>query len=557
VRSLPEAGFALLLVVAYGWVFPFFPRLNNPNELVRVYMARSIAEHSTYSIGVRSQNAEGAWVDSGPVYDEWGFVNDKALVCADSTRRPPSCAGRLYAAKAPAASFFAVPVVAALDLAATHLAHREPTKGEYVFALRWLLGILPTVALWLAVRRFLLALGTSTAATWVACLAGALGSPSLTYGQMFAGHQLSSVCLGLLFLAAFWPRPASSESPGAPDLRALLVGLGAAASICSEYQSAPAALLLLGGWVVLKKPTRPAMVWALVGALPLLAVTARFHAVSFGAPWRTPYSSLENSKFVRDLGTAPLGLAWPSWERVSGSLLSPRLGLLFWAPWVAFVLPAADICFRRARPEEIPTETEARRVGRLACLVVGYYVVFQVCHSLWQSGWTVGPRYMTPVAPFAAVAIAISLRLATPEFRRWALACFAGAGAAAIVATGLVSLVSQGFPTEVAHPLVEVVGPLLRHGYVGRNPLQAMGVPGLASAMPTLLALAAAALLCLRCAGPPFSAPTRLAASVFLLLVGIQWTWPRGVDSQGEDVAAFLAEHWEPALPPGARPFDQ
>lgn len=555
-RSLPEAGFALLLVLVYGWVFPFFPRLNNPNELVRVYMARSIAEHSTYSIGTRNQSPDGSWVDSGPVYDEWGFVNDKALVCFEPTERPPNCAGRLYAAKAPAASFLAVPVVGALELLLRWTAHREPTKGEFVFALRWALGILPSVALWLSIRRFLLALGVSQAVTSVACLAGGLGSASLSYGQMFAGHQLSSVSLGLLSLCAFWPRPGASATAQSGDLRALLLGFGAALAACSEYQAAPAALLLVAGWLLFKKPRKSEVVWALVGALPLLLVTARFHAVAFGAPWRTPYSSLENAKFVQDMGTAPLGLNWPSWERISGSLLSARLGLLSWAPWMVLLVPAADICFRRTRLGEPPTQTDARRIGRLALLVVLYYVVFQISHALWQSGWTVGPRYMTPVAPFAVVAIALSLHLANSDVSRWLLACFAGTAAAAILATGLVSLVCQGFPTEVAHPLGEVVLPLLRHGYVARNPLQALGVPGVASALPTLAALAAAGWLCLRAAGPRFTAPVRLATGVFLLVVGLQWTWPRGANPAGEDVAAFLAEHWEPPLPPGARPFE-
>jgi hypothetical protein len=556
VRSLPEAGFALLLVVVYGWVFPFFPRLNNPNELVRVYMARSIAEDSTYSIGTRSQGPDGSWLDTGPVYDEWGFVNDKALVCSEPGEHPPHCAGRLYAAKAPAASFFAVPVVGALDAAVRVFAHRAPTKGEFVFVLRWMLGILPTIAFWLSIRRFLLALGISMAVTTVACLAGALGSASLTYGQMFAGHQLSAVSLGLLFLAAFWPRQAPAASRGASDLRALLVGFGAASAACSEYQAAPAALLLFFGWLLYERPPRSAVGWALVGALPLLLVTARFHAVVFGAPWRTPYAALENAKFIQDFGTAPIGLRWPSWESTSGSLLSARLGLLFWAPWMVLLLPSIDLLLRRAPQGEPPTHKEARRIGRLACLLVAYYVVFQICHALWQSGWTVGPRYMTPVAPFAAVAIAIALELAHLDARRWLLGVFAGTAAAAILATGLVALLCQGFPTEVAQPLVEVVGPLLRHGFVARNPLQALGVPGVASAVPTLVGLAVAAWVCLRSAGPGFTVPVRLACAVFLLVVGLQWTWPKGANPAGEDAAAFLAEHWEPALPPGARPFE-
>src|SRR2546425_12423541 len=67
-----------------------------------------------------------------------------------------------------------------------------------------------------------------------------------------------------------------------------------------------------------------------------------------------------------------------------------------------------------------------------------------------------------------------------------------GLGAAAVATTGLASAVCQGFPLEVINPLREVVGPLFAHGYVPRNLLQLLGVPGLWSALPYFVALAAA-----------------------------------------------------------------
>lgn len=553
-----EAGLGALLLVVYGWAFPFFPALNNPNEMVRVYMARAMAEHRTYVIGTRVHEDDGTWGDHGPIYDAWGYVNDKALVCTDPAEHPPGCAGKLYSAKAPGASFAAVPVVMALDLAFRVLLHREPGKDAYVFTLRWVLGIIPTVLMWLAIRRFLRAMEVPGPVCEVALLAGALGSLSLTYGQMFAGHQLASLALMLAFLSAFWPpRPEASRS--GDETRALLIGVGLALAVSAEYQAAPAAAIVLLGWIASRRPAWSTLGWTLAGALPSLLLTARFHSIAFGAPWRTPYGNLENASFVRDLGTGPLGLSWPSWERIDGSLLSPRLGLLFWAPWVALVAFAADgVLPRRSRPGRVAVRARdggATHAARVACLVIGYYLVFQVCHSLWGSGWTVGPRYVTPIAPFAAVAIALAIGRAGQRVRSGALSCFAGAGSAGILATGLTSLVGQGFPPETAHPLVQAVGPLLRHGYVARNPLQALGVPGVWSALPTLLGLAVAVMLCLRAAWGRRRASGRLAIALFLLLAAIQWTWPPGADPEGEDVAAFLAAHWVPNPPPGARPF--
>jgi hypothetical protein len=554
VGSAREAGLAVLLLVVYGWAFPFFPRLNNPNELVRVYMARAIAEEHTYAIGFRTQDQDGKWVDHGPIYDSWGYVNDKALVCDSPEGRAPDCAGTLYAAKAPGASFAAVPVVSAVDRIHRALLHRPASKDLQVLSLRWILSILPTVLAWLAIRRFLLALGVGESVATLALLAGGLGSLSLTYGQMFAGHQLASLGLMLAFLAAFWPPPALETGTG-PEIRAILVGLGAALAISAEFQAAPAAAIVVGGWVLARRPPRRLLGWVIGGAFPSLFLTARFHAVAFGAPWRTAYGHLENATFVRDLAAGSRGFSWPTWQSVDGSLLSPRLGLLYWAPWIALVAVAGSLARRRVRGDvSSPASSLANHALRVACLVVGYYVLFQITHVLWRSGWTVGPRYVTPLAPFAAIAVGLGVGRAPRRLRACMLPCFAGAGAAAILATGLTSLVGQGFPPETAHPLVQVVAPLLEHGYVARNPLQALGVPGIWSALPTLAALAVAIVLCLR--APGLRPARRLALVLFLLLTAIQWTWPGETDSRGEGVASFLAQHWTPERPPGSRPFE-
>ena len=94
VRDATEWRLFALLLVASGWLFVYFDKLNNPNELVRVYMARALLEHGTYAIGERRWQG-GAFRDAGPVYSDWGYVNDKALVCDDRGAHPPNCAGKL------------------------------------------------------------------------------------------------------------------------------------------------------------------------------------------------------------------------------------------------------------------------------------------------------------------------------------------------------------------------------------------------------------------------------------------------------------------------------
>jgi hypothetical protein len=499
-----EGRLVVLLLFAYGWLFVFFERINNPNELVRVYAARALAEDHAWSIGTRELRS-GRFVDEGPIPGDWGYVNDKALVCDDKAAHPPDCAGRLYAAKAPGASLLGAPVLAVLRIFA------PLKKTPSVFALRWVWVILPSIAFWVLLRRWMLDAGVPETAALVCTLAGALGSLSLTYGQMFAGHQMAALALGAAFLCAFWG-----------DFRPLRFGFFCALAVALEYPSAPAAAILAAGALLRHRRGAPRVV---LGALPWVMVLAQFHWSAFGAPWSTPYSHLENPAFVQDIAPGFLGISLPSWQRLYGSLFAPYLGLFFWAPWTALAL-LAPLWLRRQ--ELIPFAA------------VAYYLAFQVTHALWRSGWTVGPRYITPIVPFAAITVALLLRE-----RPRLLPLASGLAAAAIVATGLASAVCQGFPLEVQFPLRGVVWRLLAHGYVPRNPLQLLGVPGLWSALPYLAALAVAVVPLLR--------RSPLAIAVAALVAVAQWA-PRGGDEE-RSAARFLASQWEPDPPPGATRF--
>jgi len=559
-----DLALLLLFLVGYGWLFVFFEKLNNPNELVRVYMARAIVEEHTYAIG-RRVALGNRLVDTGPIYSDWGYVNDKALVCDDPRARPPGCVGTLYAVKAPATTLLGLPVVAALRALLPH----PPSRTQYVFALRWLVIILPTVLLWLFVRRFLRASGAGEPLALSVTLAAAFGSLSLTYGQLYAGHNLAAIGLGLAFLATFWPRagapiwpndqetaPGLSEgespsqlpiwSAGQESLAAAAVGFGTALAIAAEYPAGPACVILGLGWLWARRPGLRRLLWAALGAAGPLFALAHFQHAAFGSLFATPYAHQENAQFIQDLSQGPLGISPPTVERLFGSLFSPFLGLFYWAPWTALIVFAA-VRLRRSLP------------GLTACAVAGYYLVFQITHAFWRSGWVVGPRYTTPMIPCLALAVGLSLSRLRRVDQPLALGIFGGLAAAAVGATGLASAVCQGFPEEVFNPLREIVGPLLAHGYVPRNLLQLLGVPGLWSALPYFAALALAILLLL-------TAPLRLdrklpgrrlgalfAVLLAAALTAAQWTARSGPPHPG--AVRYLASIWEPDPPPGAQKF--
>jgi hypothetical protein len=140
----------------------------------------------------------------------------------------------------------------------------------------------------------------------------------------------------------------------------------------------------------------------------------------------------------------------------------------------------------------------------------------------------------------------------------FAMAVLGGTGAASIAATGLASLVCQGFPLEVYNPLVEAVAPLLAHGYVPRNLLQMVGIPGVWSALPAFAALAIGIVLLLSL---PLSVPGRAApafafgCALAAALVLVQWTATSGDSRAHAGAVRFLASIWEPDHPPGSQPF--
>ncbi len=109
-----------LCAVAYLYVVPYQPRINNPNENVRLYMTAALAEQGTYVID--------------DYRARWGWVND----CAVRD-------GHAYSVKAPATSFLGVPAYW------LYLRWLEATGGAFDRAVAlWLCRVSASILPWLA-----------------------------------------------------------------------------------------------------------------------------------------------------------------------------------------------------------------------------------------------------------------------------------------------------------------------------------------------------------------------------------------------------------------------
>ena len=539
-----------LCIFGYLWLFPWSEPLNNPNEMVRVYAVRAIVEDGTYAIGTRDPTG-----DHGLVTDQWGYVNDKAMKCTDGGT-PPNCTGKLYQAKAPGVTFLGILPHAALRgiYKALHLG--QPSKAMIVWWLRFWVVILPTLLAWWWLARWLPTRLTRPALGHAVLAAAALGSLSLTYGQMFAGHQAGGVALLAMFACIV---VAGAIGNGG---MLLLAGLAGGWAVCIEFPMAPAVFLMCA-WIWLRRRD-PNDIWRVgLGALLPALLLAHNNWCSVGAPWSLPYANLENPGFVRDLSPGIFGIHLPNKEKVMGSLFSTFTGLYFFAPWTALAW-LGWLGVRKNRPTlGGDWRHGARGEALMASVLCSYFLLFQCSHSLWHAGWVVGPRYLTAMVPFAAIAAAHGL----DSLRGWRAPLGAGTlavtGVASIAITGLCTAVSQGFPGEVVNPLPETVGPLLLNGWVFPNALMALGVKGPWSALPYFLALAFGALtlvwLAWRDLVPRLgmrALATVLALALAFLLTGAAWHQhdTRNADEKRATLQ-FMTMMWTPAHPPGAKPL--
>ena len=544
-----------LCVFGYLWLFPWSEPINNPNEMVRVYAVRAIVEDGTYAIGTRTNGDHGI-VDGGNITAQWGYVNDKAMKCTDAGT-PPNCTGKLYQAKAPGVTFLAL-LPHALLVAGRKVLHLSPpSKALIVWWMRFWVVILPTLLAWYGLARWLPKRLTRPGLGHAVLLAAALGSLSLTYGQMFAGHQAGGVALLAMFACVVLAGRISNSGA------IFLAGLAGGWAVIIEFPMAPAVFILCG-WIWLRRRD-PKDVWLVaLGALLPALLLAHNNWRSFGTPWSLPYANLENPGFVRDLSPGIFGIHLPSKEKVVGSLFSTFTGLYFYAPWTILAW-LGWLGVRNNRTRQIGDDWVfgPRGEALFATLICSYFLMFQCSHSLWHAGWVVGPRYLTAMMPFAAIATAHGL----DSLRSWRAplghGLLAVTGVASIVITGLCTAVSQGFPGEVINPLPEVVEPLLRNGWTYLNPLMALGVKGPWNALPYFLALALGALSLVWLSWRDVLARpgARVLAGIAALLVAfvlirVQWH-NNDVRTPQEKKATleFVTMMWTPSHPPGAKPL--
>ncbi|MCB9506059.1 MAG: hypothetical protein H6700_08590 [Myxococcales bacterium] len=512
----PAGGWLAILVcvtIAYLGVAPYYDRLNNPNENVRVYMTRSIVEDHTFAID--------------DVIDEWGYVNDKA-----------THDGHMYPGKAPGVSYLGVPAYFAY-YHLSQLAGRDIRRQEAVMVCRLGGAILPTLLLLLAVAAFFETVPGTPATRRLGFVAIALGSTVTSYGGLFASHSTMALSLFCGF-AAVRLHERSPRSYWPP----FAIGTALGWAIALEYPALLGALAV-GGYALWRSRSRDRLIIGVIlGGLIPGALVVLYHTAAFGGPLETPYSHLENPEFVRHM-SGFFGMERVRMAALNGSFFAASNGLFWFAPWT--ILPAVGLVlgtqFRRLREPAALT----------AAILVAYTLFIATLHN-WRGGWTAGPRYIVGVIPFLGWYLSLLLN----ELRRSTLGVVVRAVALALVAVGmfncgLAAATFPHYPEQIENPVFEVSLYFLARGYVPYSPLGELGVPGLWALLPVLAAYVGALAALVMSVDDvrstdraPLAAAAAALAALFIQAQSLPETTSTSLLSASRQVVATV---WEP-LPP-------
>ena len=414
-RALAIATLALVAVVYFA-VFPFNYGLNNPNENARTYTTIALVEHHTFCI-----DDEVA---------RFGKINDNAV--RD---------GRQYAAKGPGTALLGVPVYALFAPLARHVVDASDAHAwlrATTLVLRLVCVQLPCFLFLVWFHRRLRRDVDDRAVALTATVGLAVGTNFVAYSLLFASHALVAISAFVAFALATDRR------------RPFVVGNLLGFVTLLEYQAAPLSVVI-GVYALVRFAHRRDRALFVAGAALHAAVLLAFHTVAFGGPLRTPFPLLADETLRQGHVRGFLGVSWPRAAALRGLLFDRVVGLFGTSPFLWLLPPACAIAWRDPR-------------ARWATAAIVALVVAIGGVSNWRGGWSVGPRYLVGLLPFAAYTIALAAgRL---SWRPWASAVVGGVAAASALTIGLVSCVINTLPYDVHRPLSEVALPLIRAGFV-------------------------------------------------------------------------------------------
>jgi hypothetical protein len=441
----PAAVLACVFVAS-----PLHAPLNNPNEGVRVFVAKALVEDQTFAIddAVRA----------------WGYIDDKSVHD-----------GKLYSSKAPLAS-----MVGALAYALVHPFTGDLQRSTLTRVCRGAMAAVSLAALLLLGRGLRRRIDDIVVADLI--VAGVLFSV-LASLNVLAGHAFAAIAPAAALLLV--------HEGGRRALAC--AGCLLAAAVGAEYPAMLAAVPIgvlgvvrAGGVFAQEQPlvaSARAFMALLAGAAPVIVVVGVAHTAMFGAPWRTGYAFLENASYREVVRGTWFGIGAPHLDVLGAVTFSPSVGLFFYAP---FLLVGVAWIGRMRRSEAVATA--------LALLAL---MVFIAGFRGWRGGWSVGPRYISELIGLLAVPTALAFAGRGPVAR----VILAVLVAVTIVHAGIAGMFFPHLPELLANPVYEMMLPLVARGLAPDSVPLALGAAPPVSAVVLLVVLAGPLVAALASAG--------------------------------------------------------
>lgn len=506
--------------VVVGFFFlatsPYFAGLNNPNEMSRLYAARAFVDSGRFAV-------DG-------VIRRWGPTDDLA-------RRE----GERYSSKAPWQSLVAIPAVA-LAPSLNELWGLPSDKRRILYWGRLLATALPSWAfacLLLAwCRRRCLELGAPVEVGTGLGLSIALGTMLYPYALTMTGHAWAAASVGAGYLGLI---ALGRRTPLEPSWRWTAVGIGFACAVApfAEYPAALAAFPIVAGAIWMAPGwRRRAEVTAYLGLGGLLPFGLGLwaHQRMWGHPLKTGYSFLANPAYADAHATGFFGVGVPRLAPLAQVLFSAETGLFFFSP---VLLVGLAMLLRSAFPREV--NRRHRLVARVGGVGVLLLFLFIAGHSAWRGGWTLGPRYIIPIAPLLSVWLVEAM--VVPSVRPYALAL----GALSICVNGFSSALYPHLSDVYSNPIAHFVLPTYAAGYAPYGLGTLIGLKGgWANAVHVLPLLAVAAWTASRAPLEGWARRLALCGALFaafgLLLASIPERNPQAAQRETQRLWAM----WEP-----------
>jgi hypothetical protein len=457
--------FVLLVCYIYA-----FPRWADPNQNSRLDMVVAVVDDGTFRIDDYVENT----VDYAKIGEHY------------------------YSDKAPGVAFLGIPVYAALrgflqlpvmDGVMDRLANSEAFKATLreggtgllehkvrfaiaQVALTITASALPTAFMGVLMYR-LLARFTSLPWPRVAVVLGyGLLTPAFAYAGAFYGHQLSAACLFAAFYLLF------RDTERLSTLALLTVGFLLGYSVITEYPS----VLVMGVifvYTFIRLTDRRRIGWVVLTGASIAIGWMVYNTAVFGSPLELGYSHSE--LWIEQHHTGFMSLTMPRWEAIWGITFSAFRGLFLYSPALLLAVPGFVLWYRSGKH---------RLEFWVALTSVLAMLLFNSSSIMWWGGFAVGPRYLLPMLPLAALQSVFVLRKWGD--RVWLRALGIGLGAWSLIATWGLTLAGQAFPPDtLRNPLVEYAWPNWQVGNVARNLGMFLDLEGATSLLPLLVIVVA------------------------------------------------------------------